>query len=132
MLSLWLYGCQAGSDAVERWYSPQQVAVGSSLFASHCASCHGIQAQGLIKNWKQKQADGHLPAPPLNGSGHTWHHDLPLLLSIVQHGGSLYDGQMPAFDQKLNETAQHAVIAFFQSQWDDATYEQWLQRNKKD
>lgn len=125
-----LLGClQSNDPIVDRWYSDKQVRLGAPLFAKYCARCHGQKAQGLVKNWKQKLADGRYPAPPLNGSGHAWHHALPQLLQIVEHGGSLYDGWMPAFDKVLNETEQYAVIASFQAYWDDVTYQQWQRRN---
>ncbi|MDX8406550.1 MAG: cytochrome c, partial [Mariprofundus sp.] len=93
-----LSGCNGVSpDAEKRWYTNDQVEVGGKVFASNCAQCHGRQAQGLVKNWKQRLADGSYPAPPLNGSAHAWHHPLPLLLEIVQQGGALYDGKMPGF-----------------------------------
>ncbi len=44
---------------------------------------------------------------------------------IVQRGGSLYDGSMPAFGDVLDAEQQLAVVAYFQSYWDDETYALW-------
>ncbi|MDQ6970241.1 MAG: cytochrome c [Mariprofundus sp.] len=109
----------------QRWYSEAQVQTGQMLFENHCASCHGLQAQGLVANWKQRDDNGLLPPPPLNGSPHAWHHAMPLLLEIVQQGGSLYDGNMPGFVDVLNTQEQLATVAYFQSYWDDETYNLW-------
>ena len=46
---------------------------GQQIFASTCAACHGIDGQSQ-ENWHVPKEDGTLPAPPLNGDGHTWHH----------------------------------------------------------
>lgn len=117
-------GCHQSESAV-RWYSSDQVVRGKVLFARHCASCHGAQAQGLAADWKQRLPDGSLPPPPLNGSAHAWHHPLPLLLQIIQQGGALYDGNMPAFADMLSENEQKDVVAWFQSLWSDETYLAW-------
>jgi len=118
-------------DKPERWYVATQVRAGELLFEKHCAQCHGLQAQGVFENWKQRLPDGSLPPPPLNGTAHAWHHDMPLLLEIVQQGGALYDGKMPGFDEVLNKQEQLAVVAYFQSFWDDEIYHLWgVERDK--
>jgi len=124
-----LVACETGGSSAERWYSEAQFESGRTLFAQHCASCHGESAQGLFADWQRVQPDGSLPPPPLNGSAHAWHHPLPLLLEIVQKGGVLYGGKMPGFANKLSEAEQYAVIAWFQSLWSDETYRLWQQGN---
>jgi len=120
-----IVACNKGSSSQDRWYSEEEVAIGSKIFASNCVSCHGKRAEGITENWKVRFEDGSLPPPPLNGSAHAWHHPLPLLLQIVQQGGALYDGTMPGFGNSLSEEEQYAVIAWFQSLWDDETYGLW-------
>ena len=44
-----------------------RVAAGAELYAENSASCHGADLQGQ-PNWKVRDADGYLPAPP-QGSG---------------------------------------------------------------
>jgi len=108
-----------------RWYSKAQLTTGKAVFENHCAQCHGVQAQGLVANWKKRLADGSYPPPPLNGTAHAWHHALPLLLQIVQEGGAIYDGNMPGFADVMNKQEQLAVVAYFQSFWNDDVYRLW-------
>jgi len=110
-----------------RWFNPQQVSQGKSLFQQHCAVCHGANAEGTA-DWKQTDANGNYPPPPLNGSAHAWHHDLPLLQRTVREGGQKLGGQMPPFEQILNATEIDSVIAYFQSQWPDEIYQKWAGR----
>ena len=35
-------------------------------------------------DWKGVDKDGHRKAPPLNGTGHTWHHNDELLHKIIK------------------------------------------------
>ena len=112
-----------------RWYSDTQQQAGKLVFDTHCARCHGTQAQGLVANWQGRLADGSYPPPPLNGTAHAWHHELPLLLQIVQQGGAPYDGKMPGFGKVLNMREQLAVIAYFQSFWTDEVYQRWQTGN---
>lgn len=128
IVSLLLIACTPSEQPVARWYSGEQAQAGAGLFATHCASCHGAQAQGLVKDWKRTGPDGFLPPPPLNGSAHAWHHPLPLLLEIVQQGGARYNGKMQGFANTLSEPEQYAVIAWFQSLWSDDIYRAWQQR----
>jgi hypothetical protein len=37
-------------------------------------------------NWKERQANGRLPAPPHDASGHTWHHPDAQLFGITKQG----------------------------------------------
>lgn len=120
-----LTACNIESDNANRWYTDEQLRLGKHVFTNHCAACHGDRAQGLVADWKRRQADGFLPPPPLNGTAHAWHHSLPLLIEIIQKGGALYDGKMPGFDNNLSEEEQYAVIAWFQSQWNDEIYQLW-------
>ena len=107
-----------------RWYSLQQLEQGRTLFLQHCAVCHGPRAEGT-SNWQQPDANGHYPPPPLNGSAHAWHHDLPLLQRTIREGGQKLGGQMPPFAQLLDAPQIDSVIAYFQSQWPDEVYQKW-------
>ena len=51
---------------------------GQTLYTNNCASCHGAKLEGQ-PNWRSPNADGVLPAPPHDPTGHTWHHDNGLL-----------------------------------------------------
>ena len=115
------------SQASERWYSAQQVSEGKQVFLQNCARCHGPEAASS-PNWKQTDANGKYPPPPLNGSAHAWHHDLPLLRRTVREGGQKLGGQMPPFKDTLKPAQIDAAIAYFQSKWPDDTYRKWAGR----
>lgn len=117
----------AQSDMGTRWYSQQQASEGMALFRTHCATCHGQNAEST-PNWKQPGSDGHYPPPPLNGSAHTWHHDLPLLRKTIREGGQRLGGVMPPFAHLLNAQQIDAIIAHFQSLWPEDTYGKWATR----
>ena len=111
----------------ERWYSDDQVIQGEQLFRQNCASCHGQNAEAT-PNWKQTDANGNYPPPPLNGSAHAWHHNLDLLRRTIRDGGAKLGGQMPGFEGSLSAAEIDSVIAFFQSKWSDEIYERWSGR----
>ena len=110
-----------------RWYSPAMVSSGARIFAASCASCHGASGEGAA-NWQQRGADGFFPPPPLNGSGHTWHHPLSALRATIERGGTAFGGKMPAFKGQLDRRRQDAVIAYIQSLWPSAIYTAWAQQ----
>jgi thiol:disulfide interchange protein DsbC len=111
----------------QRWYSDEQVVQGEKLFRQHCAACHGQNAEAT-PDWKQTDANGNYPPPPLNGSAHAWHHDLDLLRRTVREGGAKLGGQMPAFEGVLDAGEIDSVIAFFQSKWPDDIFQRWAGR----
>jgi thiol:disulfide interchange protein DsbC len=111
----------------ERWYSDEQVTQGEQLFRQNCSSCHGQNAEAT-PNWKQTDANGNYPPPPLNGSAHAWHHNLDLLRRTIRDGGAKLGGQMPGFEGSLSAAEIDSVIAFFQSKWSDEIYERWSGR----
>lgn len=117
-----LSACQDEDNG--RWYSEQQVAKGNKVFQQHCAACHGIDAEAT-PNWKQTDANGNYPPPPLNGTAHAWHHSLEVLRTQIRQGGAPVGGIMPAFDQVLNAQEIDQSIAYFQSRWPDELYQRW-------
>ena len=64
---------------------PEMVALGAGVYAEHCASCHGERLEGE-PNWRQRKADGTLPAPPHDATGHTWHHSDDFLFRFTRDG----------------------------------------------
>lgn len=113
------------AEPAGRWYTADQVTAGKSLYAQHCASCHGRNGEGA-NNWRKRDAKGNFPPPPLNGTAHTWHHPLNLLRSIIDNGGAPVGGVMPPFRHALDNGQRDAIIAWFQSMWNDETYANWL------
>jgi mono/diheme cytochrome c family protein len=115
-----------------RWYTQSMLQTGQKIFELNCASCHGIQGQGLTKNWRKPLADGFYPPPPLNGTAHAWHHPLSVLLQTIAKGGQPVGGTMPAFDEILNNEEKLSVIAWFQHWWPDKIYQVWFQQGGLD
>lgn len=100
---------------------PELVAWGSEVYARSCASCHGAELQGE-PNWTVRKADGTLPAPPHDASGHTWHHSDAQLFEMTKWGtaavvGGGYPSNMPGFADKLVDGEIWAVLAFIKSDW---------------
>jgi len=101
---------------------PQQVAAGKIVYQGSCASCHGKALEGQPA-WRTRKADGKLPAPPQDKTGHSWHHPDEQLFLITRNGvkpplapeGYLSD--MPAFDDKLSDRQIWDVIAFIKASW---------------
>ncbi|MCY4582921.1 MAG: cytochrome c [Chloroflexi bacterium] len=104
------------------------VSRGKELFAANCATCHGVGGEGQ-PNWHTAKADGTLPAPPLNGDGHTWHHGDGLLYRVVSRGGqefedprfSSFKSAMPAFGDRFSHDDIVAVLTYVKSLWGDKT-----------
>lgn len=103
--------------------NPKLVAWGQTVYAGHCAACHGAQLEGQA-DWRRRGADGRLPAPPHDESGHTWHHDDRYLIHVVQQGIVAgvdrppdYQGNMPAFGAVLSKAEIVATLSFIKSRW---------------
>ena len=124
-----LQGCFA-DDTNNRWYSAEQAQRGLEIFQNNCASCHG-NTGASVETWRQKQANGFYPPPPLDGTAHSWHHPMPFLKYQITHGGIANGGYMPAFGNNLSEQEIDDVIAGFQSFWSDEIYEVWATKVNK-
>ena len=89
-------------------------------------SSHQSNLSGQV-GWKDKvDADGHRLAPPLNGTGHTWHHDDKTLFYIIKYGLAKlvpkYEGKMMGFGDKLNDKEIKSVLAYVKSFWSNEYY----------
>ncbi len=107
---------------IYRWYDDSRVLAGKEIYKQNCAVCHGPQAQS-VPNWRERDADGLLPPPPLDGSAHTWHHPLLVLAQQIKYGTP--KGRMPGFQDRLSDQEIIDVIAWIQSLWSDRTYMYW-------
>ena len=107
-----------------------QITRGGNIFNNNCATCHGNAGQGAV-NWQKKGTDGKPQAPPLNGTGHAWHHPYVQLKRTINQGTKNIGGSMPAWDEKLSEHDIDDVIAWFMSKWPDELYIAWYKRNEK-
>lgn len=123
MLLLVMSGASAAEPAA-RWYKPAHAELGAPLFDAHCAACHGTAAVGDPR-WRERDANGLLRAPPLNGSAHAWHHPLSDLYRQIMRGSAPGVGNMPPFQGVLSRGQALAIIAYFQSLWPDELYQAW-------
>jgi mono/diheme cytochrome c family protein len=98
------------------------VKLGAKVYQAHCASCHGARLEGQA-NWREKGADGLLPAPPHDASGHTWHHPDDVLFRITKLGvGKVanmkdYKSAMPPFEGVLTDAEIIAALSWIKAQW---------------
>lgn len=103
------------------------IARGAEVYADNCATCHGADLEGQ-PNWKERDADGFLPAPPHDPDGHTWHHPDAQLFMITKFGteavvGNGYRSNMAAFGDVLDDADIVAVLAYIKSTWPDRVIE---------
>jgi mono/diheme cytochrome c family protein len=74
-------------------------------------------------NWRQRKADGKLPAPPHDDTGHTWHHADQQLFRITKDGVKPplapegYESDMPAFGDVIADEEIWEVLSFIKSTW---------------
>lgn len=108
--------------------SPDVVAQGADIYLRACASCHGADLKGQ-PDWRSRNADGRLPAPPHDASGHTWHHDATALFQVTKLGVAEligdpdYESDMPAFADTLTDAEIIAVLSYIKSTWPAAIRE---------
>ncbi len=123
-------GVETSDKKIEgRWYTSGQSMRGKKVFEENCAVCHGAKGQGLVADWKKPDAAGKFPAPPLNGTAHTWHHSKDLLKRTVNEGGIALGGTMPPFKDNLTDQEKEAVLAHVMSLWPEDIYKVWQKRN---
>ncbi|MBA4742768.1 MAG: hypothetical protein H2060_08690 [Azoarcus sp.] len=94
---LWLLGAATlflvGAIAVAMWDARKridpddtaQVAYGGEIYSTPCAACHGANLQGQ-PDCRQPCANGRMPAPPHDTSGHTLHHTDAVPFGITKYG----------------------------------------------
>ena len=113
--------------------STLMIARGKIIYESYCVSCHQVNLVGA-ENWKGLDEDGHRKAPPLNGTGHTWHHDDATLHNIIKYGLAKivknYDGKMIGFGDKINNKQVDSVLSYIKSHWEDEIYERQISISK--
>lgn len=104
--------------------SPVDAAIlarGAEIYSEACAACHGETLQGQ-PDWRLPGPGGRLPAPPHDGSGHSWHHSDRVLLDIMARGtaavvGGGYQSDMPGFGNIYSDADLQAVLEWIKSRW---------------
>lgn len=139
LLPLILAGCERAPETVEprypakappRVYDTAVLEHGRSLYAQHCASCHGANAEG-DPQWRERRPDGRFRPPPLNGSGHAWHHPWRQLHQIVKYGRDPRQSDMPGWGDRLSDADIDAILSWLQSLWPEPAYQSWYQTDQK-
>lgn len=108
-------------DMALRPKSLETIRIGKVIYLEHCASCHGVNLEGQ-DNWRKRLANGMLPAPPHDETGHTWHHDDAYLFLITKYGiekliGKKYPNAMPVYEDILNDQEIISVLSYIKSTW---------------
>lgn len=123
-----LAGCEKAPTSGVDPRDQTQVRLGTQVYATYCASCHGAKLEGESA-WRSRKADGRMPAPPHDATGHTWHHPDEVLFGITKEGlvpGKYappgYVSNMPAFGNVLSDDQIRAVLAYIQSTWPEQVW----------
>ncbi len=97
---------------------PEQVdpfVLGEKLYKANCVSCHQAQGQGVANQY-----------PPLAGSEWVLEHPQRLKRILLQglEGpivvmGNSYNGNMPAFGQRLDDENIGAVLTYIRQAWEN-------------
>lgn len=126
--ALW-WGPAAPPPALLRTDDAQLLERGRQVYVAQCASCHGVNREGQA-HWRERGADGRLPAPPHDETGHTWHHPDELLFRITKEGVAQaagltdYESNMPTYGGTLSDADIVAVLSWIKSQWPAQTQAQ--------
>jgi mono/diheme cytochrome c family protein len=102
---------------------------GATLYASHCAQCHGPQAQGH-PDWKRGRKEGFAAAPPLDGTGTTWKLNKSQMIDTIRNGRKLNGVPvMPAWKGRVKDKQIEDIITWFQATWPADVYDKWRRAN---
>ena len=124
----WFWSSSEQTPSNTGWIAPAQGQAkiqGQRLYDMYCASCHGVDLQGQ-DNWRTRMANGRLPAPPHDVTGHTWHHPDWQLIEMTQIGfvGGVnappgYESDMPAFEDVLSNDQIRLILGYIKTSWPD-------------
>jgi mono/diheme cytochrome c family protein len=118
----WYVVGTSGSGAdIPAYRNADVVAEGAAIYERECAACHGADLEGQPE-WRTRDADGYLPAPPHDETGHTWHHPTAQLFEITKYGteaivGGGYRSNMMGFGDVLTDEQILATLAYIKSTW---------------
>ena len=123
LLSYFIKGISTDSKILIR-LEPKNLSMvnlGEIVYQNNCSSCHGLNLEGQ-KNWKERDVDGYMPAPPHDQTGHTWHHNDQYLFNITKYGieKSLqlnYPNNMPIYEDVLTDIEILASLSYIKSKW---------------
>ncbi len=129
----------ASASYASHEFDGRDIVSGAALYAEHCASCHGVDLEGQ-PDWRVADADGVLPAPPHDETGHTWHHSSQHLFDYTKLGGQEaltrmgvqgFTSGMPGFAETLSDGEIWQILASIASTWPKRQAEVQAGRNPK-
>ena len=131
-----LAAVQGQAAGILPYDEPAAVEAGRAVYDENCASCHGSTLQGE-PDWQSRDGEGYLPAPPLDETGHAWHHPDEQLLEVVRKGvaaiaGNGYKSRMTGFGGVLSEEEMLQALAYVKSSWPAATVARHNQINSQE
>ncbi len=118
-------GVMISNDAGQSWLSiegwrdqvPERITAGRRVFEENCQACHGEKGRGEKPGDIHARDENGLPvAPPLDDSGHGWHHADAQLAQTIREG-SPRNERMIAWKDLLNGEAVRNVVAYVKSLW---------------
>lgn len=115
--------------------SLSRISQGKAIYKEHCAACHGDNLEGQ-PDWKTRNAQGRLPAPPHDETGHTWHHSDQLLFELTKYGmvppniPEGYESDMPAYKDILSDEEIWSVLIYIKSRWPEDIANMQSKRNR--
>jgi len=120
-LVLGLLSLAAAAHAAGATPSADQARIGRLVYQQNCAACHGAKGEGAA-NWQKPDAQGELPAPAHDSTGHSWKHGDGMLYRIVREGwrdpfNKTQRLTMPAFKDALSPGKTRAVIDYLKTLW---------------
>ena len=112
----------------------ESIELGRNVYKGYCLACHGAQLEGQ-PNWRIRNAEGRLPAPPHDEAGHTWHHPDAILFEITKYGpssiaGDNYESDMPGFEETLSDTEIWQALDYIKSTWPKHIQNEQARRTK--
>ncbi len=93
---------------------PERVARGKAIYEANCAACHG--RKGVGEDPANYEAAGGYLAPPLDSSGHAWHHTDRDLMAFIANG-SPNTPRMRAWKTTLTQEQIGDVVQYIKSLW---------------
>ncbi len=121
-VAIWRSVDSAGAnETLPAYRNAEIIALGAQIYQDQCAVCHGADLEGQ-PDWRTRDAEGYLPAPPHDETGHTWHHPTAQLFEITKWGteavvGGGYRSNMIGFEGVLTDDEIQAVLAYIKSTW---------------
>lgn len=121
LVAVWLLAGQAVAGGGPASDGAKPLEEGKRIYQQYCASCHGIQGEGMPE-WERQNAQGELPAPPHGPEGHTWKHSDAMLYRIVAKGwrdpwNKTERLTMPAFEGILPPAEIRFVVNYLKTLW---------------